>query len=82
MPHKTANLDQDAIYAKVIATIDEAIYCVRYCVSCSYTDMHSNSVPVQVWNRKTREVVQADASGCQWDEVRENSGSLFLQILA
>ena len=55
-------------------------HCVCYCVLCSYADMYSDSVPVQVWNRETGEVVQADASGCQRDEVGESSGLLQIRI--
>ena len=72
MPHKTASLDQDAIYAKVLTiTLTIRPLSVLLCIMLIYADMHSNSVSVQVWNRETREVVQADASGCQWDEVGE-----------
>ena len=51
---------------------------VSYCVPQSYIDMHTNSIPVQVWSRKAGEIVPANAPGCQWDEVGINSALLWI----
>ena len=59
-PAKNAHVDQDAIYAKVLPMS----YGVCYHGPCSYADVHTNSISVQIRGRETGKIVSADAPGC------------------